>query len=29
VWDAVDALADILKTETWREPRFARQGTVT
>jgi kynureninase len=29
VWDAVDALADILATEAWREPRFARQGTVT
>ncbi|MFF2370707.1 kynureninase [Agromyces sp. NPDC058110] len=29
VWDAVDVLADILETEVWREPRFARRGAVT
>lgn len=29
VWDAVAALEDVLATETWREPRFARRGTVT
>ncbi|KQM80625.1 kynureninase [Agromyces sp. Leaf222] len=28
-WDAVAALEDILATEVWREPRFARRGTVT
>lgn len=29
VWDAVDALEDILSTEVWREARFARRGAVT
>ncbi|MPS75501.1 kynureninase [Microbacterium sp. K35] len=29
VWDAVDVLHDVLETEVWREPRFARRGTVT
>ena len=29
VWDAVDVLEDVLRTEIWREPRFARRGTVT
>ncbi|KQV02752.1 kynureninase [Microbacterium sp. Root322] len=29
VWDAVDALEDVLHSEIWREPRFARHGTVT
>lgn len=29
VWDAVDALEDVLHSEIWREPRFARRGTVT
>ncbi len=27
--DAVDVLEDVLRTEIWREPRFARRGTVT
>jgi kynureninase len=29
VWDAVEVLEDILRTEVWREPRFARRGEVT
>lgn len=29
VWDAIDALEDVLHSEIWREPRFARRGTVT
>lgn len=29
VWDAIDVLEDILRTEVWREPRFARRGEVT
>ncbi|MFD4423117.1 kynureninase [Agromyces sp. NPDC058484] len=29
VWDAVAALEEILATEAWREPRFARRGAVT
>ena len=29
VWDAVDVLEDVLQSEIWREPRFARRGTVT
>ncbi len=29
VWDAIDALEDVLDSEIWREPRFARRGTVT
>ncbi|MFK3677380.1 kynureninase [Microbacterium sp. NPDC090218] len=29
VWDAVEALEDVLHSEIWREPRFARRGTVT
>ncbi|MBM7502602.1 kynureninase [Agromyces aurantiacus] len=29
VWDAVAALEEILSTEVWREPRFARRGAVT
>lgn len=29
VWDAVEALEDVLHNEIWREPRFARRGTVT
>lgn len=29
VWDAVDALEQILSAETWREPRFAERGLVT
>jgi len=29
VWDAVAALEDILTTEVWREPRFARRAAVT
>jgi kynureninase len=29
VWDAVEALEDILASGVWREPRFARRGTVT
>ncbi|GAA2037617.1 kynureninase [Agromyces tropicus] len=29
VWDAVDALEDVLASEVWREPRFARRGDVT
>ncbi|GAA1516511.1 kynureninase [Agromyces terreus] len=29
VWDAVAVLEDVLATEVWREPRFARRGAVT
>lgn len=29
VWNAVDALRDILETEAWREPRFAVRAAVT
>ncbi|WEK61410.1 MAG: kynureninase [Candidatus Microbacterium colombiense] len=29
VWDAIDALEDVLDSGEWREPRFARRGTVT
>ena len=29
VWDAVAAIEDVLTTEVWREPRFARRGAVT
>jgi kynureninase len=29
VWDAIDALEDVLHSEIWHEPRFARRGTVT
>ncbi|HET6301984.1 kynureninase [Microbacterium sp.] len=29
VWDAVAAIEDILETEVWREPRFARRAAVT
>ncbi|BDZ54308.1 kynureninase [Agromyces marinus] len=29
VWDAVDVLEDVLASEVWREPRFARRGAVT
>jgi len=29
VWDAVDALADVLEAETWRAPEFAARRTVT
>ena len=29
VWDAVDTLEGVLDGEVWREPRFARRGTVT
>ncbi|GAA1965400.1 kynureninase [Agromyces allii] len=29
VWDAVAVLEDILSTEVWREPRYARRGAVT
>ncbi|WP_405218567.1 kynureninase [Agrococcus sp. Ld7] len=29
VWDAVAILEDILTTESWREPRFAKRGAVT
>ncbi|PRB18379.1 kynureninase [Microbacterium sp. MYb62] len=29
VWDAIDALEDVLHSEIWREPRFARRATVT
>lgn len=29
VWDAVSELETILRTEVWREPRFARRGEVT
>ncbi len=29
VWDAVAALEDILQSEVWREPRFARRAAVT
>ncbi|TMJ20011.1 MAG: kynureninase [Alphaproteobacteria bacterium] len=29
IWQAVDRIADIMKRETWREPRFAVRGKVT
>jgi kynureninase len=29
VWDAAEALGDILRTEEWREPRFSLRATVT
>jgi kynureninase len=29
VWRAVDAMAEILATESWRDPRFAVRGKVT
>lgn len=29
IWQAVDALADILATEAWRDPRYAERRTVT
>ena len=29
VWHAVDRMADILETESWRDPRFAVRGKVT
>lgn len=29
VWDAVDVLEGVLDSGVWREPRFARRGTVT
>ena len=29
VWDAVDTLADVLHTEAWRDPRYARRQSVT
>jgi kynureninase len=29
VWDAMDAMAEILASESWRAERFARRGTVT
>lgn len=29
VWDAVDALEEILRTAVWREPRFTRRADVT
>lgn len=29
VWDAVDALENVLHSQIWQEPRFARRGTVT
>ncbi|GAA1055424.1 kynureninase [Agromyces luteolus] len=29
VWDAVDVLHDVLSSEVWRDPRFARRGAVT
>ncbi|MFF2493813.1 kynureninase [Agromyces sp. NPDC058064] len=29
VWDAVAALEDLLRSGSWREPRFARRGAVT
>jgi len=29
VFDAAEALADVLTTEEWRDPRFARRGVVT
>ncbi|MGW9168601.1 kynureninase [Agromyces sp. NPDC055658] len=29
VWDAVAVLEDVLASETWREPRFARRSAVT
>jgi kynureninase len=29
VWDAVEALRDVLETGAWRRPEFAEQGAVT
>jgi kynureninase len=29
VWDAMDALAEILETQSWRAERFSRRGIVT
>ena len=29
VWDAAEALADVLKTEEWREKRFQQKHEVT
>jgi kynureninase len=29
VWDAVDRLSKIMKTDRWRDPQFNRHGTVT
>jgi kynureninase len=29
IWRAVDRLAEILSTESWRDPRFAVRGKVT
>ncbi|WP_022891405.1 kynureninase [Agromyces subbeticus] len=29
VWDAIAVLEEVLATGVWREPRFARRGTVT
>ncbi len=29
VWEAADRLAEILQSEAWRDPRFARRGPVT
>jgi kynureninase len=29
VWDTVEILADVLVSEEWRKPEFARRGRVT